>query len=167
MKKIHFLGDSLKRLREFPDDVRQDAGYQLDKVQRGEQPDDFKPMPTIGKGVEEIRVWDDSGIYRVIYTARLADAVYVLHTFQKKMPATAKSDIELASKRYAELIKGNQWLLLNLLAALWDAIADTPEQAANLRARAELMQQMPRLLKANDWKQAAAANPLRRHSAAH
>jgi phage-related protein len=108
MKKIHFLGDSLKRLREFPDDVRQDAGYQLDKVQRGEQPDDFKPMPAIGKGVEEIRVWDDSGIYRVIYTARLADAVYVLHTFQKKTPATAKSDIELASKRYTELIRGNQ-----------------------------------------------------------
>ncbi|MDO9167655.1 MAG: type II toxin-antitoxin system RelE/ParE family toxin [Methylobacter sp.] len=108
MKKIHFMGDSLKRLREFPDDVRQDAGYQLDKVQRGEQPDDFKPMPTIGKGVEEIRVWDDSGIYRVIYTARLADAVYVLHAFQKKTPSTAKTDIELASKRYTELLRGNQ-----------------------------------------------------------
>jgi phage-related protein len=53
-------------------------------VQRGEQPDDFKPMPSIGKGVEEIRVRDDSGIYRAIYTARLADAVYVLHAFQKK-----------------------------------------------------------------------------------
>lgn len=102
------MGDSLKRLREFPDDVRQDAGYQLDKVQRGEQPDDFKPMPTIGKGVEEIRVWDDSGIYRVIYTARLADAVYVLHAFQKKTPSTAKTDIELASKRYTELLRGNQ-----------------------------------------------------------
>jgi Phage-related protein len=105
MKKIHFLGDSLKRLREFPDDVRHDAGYQLDKVQRGEQPDDFKPMPSIGKGVEEIRVWDDSGIYRVIYTARLADAVYVLHAFQKKTPTTAKPDIELAYKRYTELLR--------------------------------------------------------------
>lgn len=56
----------------------------------GEQPDDFKPMPSIGKGVEEIRVWDDSGIYRVIYTARLADAVYILHAFQKKTQTTAK-----------------------------------------------------------------------------
>lgn len=108
MKKIQFLGDSLKRLREFPDDVRQDAGYQLDKVQRGEQPDDFKPMPSIGKGVEEIQVWDDSGIYRVIYTARLTDAVYVLHAFQKKTLATAKPDIELASKRYTELLRNNQ-----------------------------------------------------------
>ncbi|MGZ8158655.1 MAG: type II toxin-antitoxin system RelE/ParE family toxin [Methylobacter sp.] len=108
MKQIQFLGDSLKRLREFPEDAKHDAGYQLDKVQRGEQPDDFKPMPSIGKGVEEIRVWDDSGTYRVIYTARLADAVYVLHAFQKKTPTTAKRDIELAGKRYTELLKDNQ-----------------------------------------------------------
>ena len=106
MKKIQFLGDSLKSLREFPEYAKHDVGYQLDKVQRGEQPDDFKPMPTIGKGVEEIRVRDDSGIYRVIYTARLADTVYVLHAFQKKTQTTAKRDIALASKRYAELMIG-------------------------------------------------------------
>jgi len=106
MKKIQFLGDSLKKLREFPEDAKHDVGYQLDKVQRGEQADDFKPMPSIGKGVEEIRVRDDSGIYRVIYTARLADAVYVLHAFQKKTQTTAKRDIALASKRYAELMIG-------------------------------------------------------------
>jgi phage-related protein len=106
MKKIQFLGDSLKSLREFPEDAKHDVGYQLDKVQRGEQPDDFKPMPSIGNGVEEIRVRDDSGIYRVIYTARLADAVYVLHAFQKKTQTTAKRDIALASKRYTELMIG-------------------------------------------------------------
>ncbi len=106
MKKIQFLGDSLKCLRDFPEDAKQDAGYQLDKVQRGEQPDDFKPMPSIGKGVEEIRVWDESSTYRVIYTARLGEVVYVLHAFQKKTQATPKRDIELASKRYAELIRG-------------------------------------------------------------
>ena len=106
MKKIQFLGDSLKSLREFPEDAKHDVGYQLDKVQRGEQPDDFKPMPTIGKGVEEIRVRDDSGIYRVIYSARLADTVYVLHAFRKKTQTTAKRDIALASKRYAELMIG-------------------------------------------------------------
>ena len=71
MKPIRFLGNALKCLRDFPEDARQDAGYQLDKVQRGGQPDDFKPMPSIGKGVEEIRIWDDTGTYRVIYTARL------------------------------------------------------------------------------------------------
>jgi phage-related protein len=102
-KPLCFLGDSLKSLRDFPEDARQDAGYQLDKVQHGEQPDDFKPMPSIGRGVEEIRVRDDSGAYRVIYTARLADAVYVLHAFQKKTQATAKRDIDLARARYSEL----------------------------------------------------------------
>ncbi len=102
-KPVCFLGDSLKCLREFPADARQDAGYQLDKVQRGEKPDDCKPMPAIGKGVEEIRVRDASGAYRVIYTARLANAVYVLHAFQKKSQATAKRDIDLARARFSEL----------------------------------------------------------------
>lgn len=103
VKPIEFLGDSLRSLREFPDDAKQDAGYQLDRVQHGLQPDDFKPMPTIGKGVEEIRVRDDTGAYRVIYTARLADAVYVLHAFQKKTQATSKRDIDLAKQRFALL----------------------------------------------------------------
>jgi phage-related protein len=105
MKPLQFLGDSLSRLREFSLDAKQDAGYQLDKVQRGEQPDDFKSMPSIGKGVEEIRIWEESGTYRVIYTARLADAIYVLHAFQKKTQATAKRDIDLAKARFAELIR--------------------------------------------------------------
>ena len=103
IKTIEFVGDSLRSLREFPDDAKRDAGYQLDRVQHGLQPDDFKPMPTIGKGVEEIRVRDDTGAYRVIYTARLADAIYVLHAFQKKTQATSKWDIDLAKQRFALL----------------------------------------------------------------
>lgn len=106
MKSIQFLGDSLKCLREFPDEARQDAGYQLDLVQRGNQPDDFKPMPAIGRGVEELRVWDDSGTYRLVYTARMADFVYVLHAFQKKTQATSKRDIDIAKERYTQLTKG-------------------------------------------------------------
>ena len=106
LKPITFLGDSLNCLRDFPEDVRQDAGFQRDKVQRGRQPDNFKPMPSIGKGVEELRIWDETGTYRMIYLARLSDAVYVLHAFQKKTQTTAKRDIELASKRYNDLIRG-------------------------------------------------------------
>ena len=75
MKPVHFLGDSLEQLRDFPEDARHDIGYQLERVQRGEQPDDFKPMPGIGPGVEELRVRDESGAYRVVYTARVARAV--------------------------------------------------------------------------------------------
>lgn len=108
IRPVRFLGDSLKRLREFSEDAKQDVGYQLDKVQKGKQPDDFKPMPSIGKGVEEIRVWDHSGIYRVVYTARFADAVYVLHALQKKTQATAKHDIEIAKDRLAQLLRGEK-----------------------------------------------------------
>jgi len=106
VKPVRFLGDSLRRLREFPEAVRHDAGYQLEKVQRGEQPDDFKPMSSVGKGVEQIRVRSETGSFRVIYLARLADAVYVLHAFAKKTRGTAKPDIQLAKKRYAELMRG-------------------------------------------------------------
>ena len=61
-------------------------------------------MPSIG--VEEIRIWDESGTYRVIYTARLHDMVYVLHAFQKKTQATSQRDIEVAKKRFDELMRG-------------------------------------------------------------
>ena len=108
MKPICFLGDSLKCLREFPEEARQAAGYQLDIGQRGGQPNDFKPMPTIGKGVEEIRVWDDAGTYQVIYTAHVVDAVYVLHAFQKKTQATPKHEIDTAKARFAQLIRGQK-----------------------------------------------------------
>ena len=62
-------------------------------------------MPAIGKGVEEIRIWDDSGTYRVTYTARLRDAVYVLHAFQKKTQATSKRDVDVARQRLAQVVK--------------------------------------------------------------
>jgi len=80
--------------------------YQLDKVQRGDQPDDFKPMSVIGKGVEEIRVSEPSGAYRVIYVARRVEAVYVLHAFRKKTQATRKKDLEIARQRLGSLKGG-------------------------------------------------------------
>lgn len=106
MRPVGFLGDSLKCLRDFPESARHDAGYQLDKVQRGDQPDDYKPMPSIGKGVEEIRVLESSGVYRVIYCAKRADAVYVLHAFHKKTQRTPKKDLEIAKRRFRQLLGG-------------------------------------------------------------
>jgi phage-related protein len=108
MKDVEFLGDSLKLIREFPEEARREAGYQIDRVQRGMKPLDSKPMPSIGKGVEEIRLWDEAGTFRVIYTARLADAVYVLHAFQKKTQATAQRDIEKAKARFTALMEGRR-----------------------------------------------------------
>ena len=105
IKPAEFLGETVEALRAFPDKARQDAGFQLDKVQRGEEPDDSKPMPIIGAGVKEIRIRDEAGAFRVIYVAKLADAVYVLHCFQKKTQETSQKDIKLARKRYKELMR--------------------------------------------------------------
>ena len=105
MKPIVFLGNSLDELRAFPDAARHQAGFQLNKVQRGLMPDDFKPLSTVGTGVQEIRVRDAGGAYRIIYIAKLEDAVYVLHAFKKKTQRTTKTDIELAKRRLAELLR--------------------------------------------------------------
>lgn len=102
MKVISFLGDSLARLRDFPEDARSQAGYQLSEVQQGNDPADWKPMKTVGAGVREIRVRESSGAFRVIYLASLPDQVLVLHAFQKKTQATPQKDIELAARRLRE-----------------------------------------------------------------
>jgi phage-related protein len=103
-KELKFKGSWLKDLCEFPKGARREAGYQLDRVQNGLEPQDFKPMSDVGSGVQEIRIKDEAGIFRVLYVAKFEDAVYVLHCFQKKTQRTAKSDLDLASKRYAELV---------------------------------------------------------------
>lgn len=104
-KPIEFLGDALDSLRSFPVGVRREAGFPADKVQRGGEPDDWKTMRTIGAGVREIRVRDEAGAFRVIYLAKLADAVIVLHCFQKKTEQTSDKDIDLARKRFRELMR--------------------------------------------------------------
>jgi phage-related protein len=106
VKPIAFLGSSLDDLRSFSADARRQAGYQLDRVQRGLEPDDWRSMPSIGAGVREIRVGERAGAFRVIYVATFADAVYVLHAFQKKTRQTAKRDVDLAASRLrAQLVK--------------------------------------------------------------
>lgn len=104
-KPIKFRGASLDDLREFPLAARREAGHQLDQVQHGHEPDDWKPMNTVGQGVREIRIRDAAGAFRVIYVAKLVDAIYVLHCFQKKTGKTSKKDIDLATQRYRELLK--------------------------------------------------------------
>ena len=105
LKPVEFRGNSLDDLRAFPVDARRAAGHQIDRVQRGQEPDDWKPLSSVGRGVQEIRIWDEAGTFRVVYVARFADAVYVLHCFQKKTDKTSKADLDLAGKRYRELLK--------------------------------------------------------------
>lgn len=104
-KPVEFRGSALDDLRVFPISARREAGHQIDQVQQGGEPDDWKPMTTVGQGVREIRIRDEVGAYRVIYVAKFADAVYVLHCFQKKTQKTSKTDIDLAAKRYRDLLK--------------------------------------------------------------
>jgi len=102
MKPLRFVGSALDDLRNFPAGARRDAGFELGAFQRGEMPSDFKPMVTVGPGAYEIRIHVE-GEWRVIYVAKLADAVYVLHAFRKKTQKTSKTDIDIAARRYRPL----------------------------------------------------------------
>jgi len=102
MKDAIFLGTSKSDLLDFPLEARKQSGFQLSLLQSGLDPDNWKPMPTIGPGVREIRV-SVGGAFRVIYLATRPDGIYVLHCFQKKTQKTDQHDIELARKRFKNI----------------------------------------------------------------
>ena len=103
MKDIKFLGSSLNDLRGFPKAARQDMGRQLNRSQKGLDPKDWKPIPSVGRGVREIRVRVEGNAYRTMYVTNIADAVYVLHVFVKKTQKTRQKDIDLAKSRLKTL----------------------------------------------------------------
>lgn len=96
-----------EEVREWPTDVREEIGGQLNKVEYGGEPDDFKPLPTIGIGVNEIRISDaGNNQYRLIYVAKFEEAIYVLHVItKKKTQKTSLRDINIVQKRYLDLQK--------------------------------------------------------------
>ena len=100
-KSLAWLGSSLEDIRAFPKDARRDAGYELGRVQ---QATDWKPMASVGAGVTEIRVHTGAE-HRVFYIAKFEESIYVLHAFEKRTRRTARSDIALAKKRLADLIR--------------------------------------------------------------
>ncbi|TLY63020.1 MAG: type II toxin-antitoxin system RelE/ParE family toxin [Gammaproteobacteria bacterium] len=104
MKPLTWCGDTLRRIRDFPKEARRKVGHQLNRVQHGRDPEDWKPMPIIGLGVREIRSHEE-GDYRVLYLAKFAEAVYVLHAFAKKTRKTPKLDLKLASARFHAVIE--------------------------------------------------------------
>lgn len=104
MKDVIFVDTSLENLRAFPQTARQRAGFQIDAVQRGKDPSDWRPMHTIGAGVREIRIHAD-GAFRVIYVAKFEEAAYVLHCFQKKTQKTRQADLDLARAPYQAMMK--------------------------------------------------------------
>ena len=98
------MGRSLDELRDFPEEARREAGHQLYLVQLGLEPDDWRPMPSIGPGVIEIRLRGETE-HRVFYVARFAESVYVLHAFEKKTQKTSQADIDLGRENLKELRK--------------------------------------------------------------
>ena len=102
VKELKFVGSSLDDLRNFPEEARRIAGFELRAVQNGLEPQDWKPMRSIGSGVKEMRI-HVLGEWRIVYVAKLADAMYVLHAFQKKSQKTNRNDIELVRKRFKEI----------------------------------------------------------------
>jgi phage-related protein len=106
-KALRWLGSARSDVRSFPREARRLAGFQLRRVQRGLDPVDWKPMPAVGTGVREIRI-HTTREHRVLYVAKFADAVYVLHAFEKRSRRTAQHDVELARQRCWALLRQRQ-----------------------------------------------------------
>ena len=104
MKGIKFLGTSLKVIREFPVLAKREAGHQLDRIQHGLNPTDWKPMKSVGQGVREVRIQHE-GQYRVIYVASFEETIYVLHAFQKKSRKTNRQDLDIAKRVLQEVLE--------------------------------------------------------------
>jgi phage-related protein len=102
MKPLKFVGSSLDDLRNFPDEARRAAGFELRAVQNGLDPRDWKPIPAIGPGAKEIRI-HVLGEWRVIYVVKFREAVFVLHSFEKRSQKTSRQDVELARQRYKQI----------------------------------------------------------------
>jgi len=96
---IAWEGDSREVLQSFPEDVRQNFGFELWQLQQGERPSDYRPLPSIGTGVFELRDQDERAWYRVVYLSRINDVIYILHCFEKKSREMPRKDFEKAKQR--------------------------------------------------------------------
>lgn len=104
MKDVKFVGSALDDLRAFPKSPRQDMGRQINRIQQGNEPLDWKPIKSVGPGVREIRIRDEGNNYRCMYVTNLGQSVYVLHVFMKKSQKTLSKDIEIAKSRFKEVL---------------------------------------------------------------
>jgi phage-related protein/predicted XRE-type DNA-binding protein len=165
MKPVHFVGSSRDDLRELPDEARESAGHQLFKVQQGKAPDDWKPMPTVGVGVNEIRVREERGGYRVLYVAKFEEAVYVLHVFAvsedskrrylpRKRPIYRLAEVEEGATpmTHATVTKGSGNVFRDL--------GFSEDKSAELLLKSSLLQAIQETIKSRGWKQIEAAAQL-------
>jgi len=107
-KPIYWVGTSYKDLLEFPVEAKRNAGYQLHRIQNGFEPESWKPFQSVGAGVKEIRISEKGNTFRIIYVAKFAEKIYVLHSFQKKTQKTRARDINIAKARYNSILNEEQ-----------------------------------------------------------
>ena len=107
MKPLQWIGSALAALRDFPEDARRVGGHNLHLIQLGFEAEDWKPMASVGRGVYEIRIHTDTE-HRILYVAKFAEAVYVLHCFEKKSRRTPLRDLEVGRNRYRVLLRERQ-----------------------------------------------------------
>lgn len=108
VKLLAWAGSSYKDLTNdniFSLEARKVAGKQLRKMQRGDEPDDWKPFDEVGAGTKEIRIKLPDGAFRVMYVAKFQEALYVLHCFKKKTQKTSPQDKDLAKQRYKDVMQ--------------------------------------------------------------
>jgi phage-related protein len=103
-KRLLWLGSARRDIRDFPEPARRTAGFQLFRVHQGLEPNDSKPMASIGAGVQELRIHTEAE-HRVCYVARFLEGIYVIHAFEKRTKKTSRSDLELARTQYRELLE--------------------------------------------------------------
>lgn len=168
---IHWIGSTRDDLRDFPATARLRMGYQLRRVQSGKDPDDWKPMTEIGPGCREIRVRSEDGRYRSLYVVGgTPRGVYVLAVFSKKTQKTPEVGEEVGE----EAVRGSRGAYertkamsahhpafdIVTTADPWDVVADSREEAENLRVRAEIMDAIRDRITEFGWSQSTAATHL-------
>ena len=102
MQTLIFMGSSRDDIRSFPEEARREMGRQLLRIQHGLDPESWKPMKTVGKGVREVRI-SVNGQFRAFYVTNIGNAVYVLHAFRKKGQKTSQKDIALGQRRFRQI----------------------------------------------------------------
>lgn len=171
-KRIFWVGGSLRRLREFPSIAKQIAGRQLRRVQQGEEPADWRSIPSVGSGVREIRIHRPHE-HRVIYVAQFPEAIFVLHAFEKKTQRTPKREIDIARdmlmpklKRDDRNSKNNEGKRSSIEEGSANVFVDlgfSEQEAANLVLRCQLMDVIEKIITGNGWTQREAAKRLSVH----
>lgn len=163
-KPIVWIASSRNDVRRFPRDARRKAGLELRAMQRGQEPTDYKPIPSVGPGVYEIRIRAQD-IYRVFYVARFEEVIYVLHAFQKKTQKTAKYDIEIGVnviKRSSSTAgRGHKARGIQLTHGsdnVFEDVGFKAEEAANLKIRADLLLDLRQYIQTRGWTQTEAAD---------